>query len=92
MKLKIKECTENKDSQSNSRFLDNVPGAGNMLPEQAMFPVQEFGMDCLPSHFHIPSKTTKKHTKQIILLQNTYSLSAGKGYHVPQVKHIVLFV
>ena len=26
-----------------SRFLDNVSGAGNMLPEQEMFPVQEVG-------------------------------------------------
>ena len=33
--------------QSNSRLLDNVSGAGNMLPEQEMFPVQKVGPDCL---------------------------------------------
>ena len=38
LKLKIKESKEFKDSQSNSRFLDNVSGAGNMLLEQEMFP------------------------------------------------------
>ena len=29
-----------------SRFLENVSGAGNMLPGQEMFPAQDVGPDC----------------------------------------------
>ena len=43
----------NPESSKVQKFLDNVLGAGNMLPEREMFPVQEVGPDWSKSKYTV---------------------------------------